>query len=90
MTDSTSIDTPTLPSKAKKPLYTRPKCIVSCIAAIAFLILIFQNWNSVSINLFFMTDRQVPAALLYIGFSLVGFVVGWLVRRPKHSSSKES
>ena len=78
-------DTPTPPAPEKKPLYTRPKFILSMIAGVIFLILIFQNWSPVPISLFFMTDKEVPAALLYIAFSLIGFVVGWLVKRPKSS-----
>ncbi len=86
MTDQS--DAPKPPAEKKKPIYTRPKFIVSMIAVVIFLILIFQNWESVSVNLFFMTDRQVPAALMYIAFSLIGFIVGWLVRRPKKNESK--
>ena len=81
MSDTTDI--PDAPKPKKKPIYTRPKFIFSMIAGVIFLILIFQNWESVSVDLFFMTDKQVPAALLYIGFSFVGFLVGWLVKRPK-------
>lgn len=76
-------DSPKQPTKSNKPIYLRPKFIISMFAGIVFLILIFQNWESVSVDLFFMTDKQVPAALLYIGFSLVGFVVGWLMKRSK-------
>ena len=80
-------DTPTT-AKPKKPIYTRPKFILSVIAAIIFLILIFQNWAPVSVNLFFMTDRQVPAAIMYMGFSLIGFIVGWLLKHGKNASKK--
>jgi uncharacterized integral membrane protein len=89
MNDTTPADAPKLPPKSKKPIYTRPKFILSMIAAVIFLILIFQNWASVSVNMFFMTDRQVPAALMYVGFSLVGFIVGWLVKRPKHPAKND-
>ena len=85
---SETSDIPKQPPIAKKPLYTRPKFIISMIAGVVFLILIFQNWASVSVNLFFMTDQQVPAALMYIVFALIGFIVGWLVKRPKSSSKK--
>ena len=81
MTDTP--DTPTPSAPKKKPLYTRPKFIISLIAAVIFLILIFQNWAPIPVSMFFVTDKQVPAALLYIGFSLIGFIVGWLVKRPK-------
>ncbi|MDF1809590.1 MAG: LapA family protein [Phycisphaerales bacterium] len=74
--------------KTKKSLYKRPKFIASMIAIVIFLILIFQNWASVSVNLFFMTEKQVPASIMYIAFSLIGFIVGWLVRRPKKTDSK--
>ena len=66
-----------------KAWYFKPKAIITAIASVIFLILIFQNWESVSVDLFFMTDKKVPAALLYIAFSLIGFGVGWVVRRPK-------
>jgi len=72
--------------KPKKPIYTRPKFILSMIASVIFLILIFQNWEDVSINIFFMVDKKVPGSLLYIIFSLIGFIVGWLLKRPKSSS----
>ncbi|MBL4808936.1 MAG: DUF1049 domain-containing protein [Phycisphaerales bacterium] len=80
---------PTATTPKIKPIYMRPKIIALAIASVIFLILIFQNWESVSVDLFFMTDKKVPAALLYIAFSLVGFVVGWLIKRPK-SASKSS
>lgn len=88
MNDTTPADAPKLPPKQKKPIYTRPRFIVSAIAAIIFLILILQNLESTTINVFFM-PLVAPAALLYLIFSSVGFVVGWLVRRPK-STSKPS
>jgi uncharacterized integral membrane protein len=83
MTDATE-KTP-----SKKPLYTRPKFISTIIVAIIFLILMFQNWQSVSINIFFITDRQVPAALLYIAFALIGFVVGWLLCKSKANAKSK-
>jgi uncharacterized integral membrane protein len=78
-------DTPDLPKPTKKPLYTRPKFIASMIAGVIFLILIFQNWDSSSIDIFFW-KTSAPAALLYLIFSLIGFIVGWLLKRPKSSS----
>ena len=86
MNDTTPTDASKLPPKSKKPIYTRPKFILSMIAGVIFLILIFQNWASVPVSLFFMTDEPVPASLMYIAFSLIGFIVGWLVKRPKSSS----
>jgi uncharacterized integral membrane protein len=79
-------DTPTPTPTKKKPIYTRPKFIFSMIAAIIFLILIFQNWDAVDIRIFFWKQEGIPAALPYLAFSLIGFVVGWLVKRPKSSS----
>jgi len=76
-------DTPDTQKPSKKPIYTRPKFILSMIAAVIFLILIFQNWAPVSVNLFFMTDRLVPGSLLYIAFSLIGFIIGWLIKAGK-------
>lgn len=81
-------DTPTPPKPKKKPIYTRPKFILSMIAGIIFLILIFQNWDAVDIRIFFWKQEGVPAALPYLAFSLIGFIVGWLVRRPKPTSKE--
>jgi uncharacterized integral membrane protein len=78
-------DHPDLPKPTKKPIYTRPKFILSMIAGVIFLILIFQNWDSSSIDIFFW-KTSAPAALLYLIFSLIGFIVGWLLKRPKSSS----
>ncbi len=85
MTDSTH---PTPPESPKKPIYTRPKFIISAISGIIFLILIFQNWESVSVDLFFITDVKLPASIAYIVFALIGFIVGWLVKKPKSPSDK--
>jgi uncharacterized integral membrane protein len=74
----------------KKQFYTRPKFIASCIIAVMFLILMFQNWQSVGFNVFFW-EKQIPAAVLYFVFALIGFVVGWLLCKSKASSkSKKS
>ncbi len=86
MNDTTPADAPKPLAKPKKPIYTRPKFIFSMIAGVIFLILIFQNWAPVSVNLFFITDWQVPGSLLYIAFSFIGFIVGWLLRRPQSGS----
>ncbi len=80
MTDTPDLPDP--PKPTKKPIYTRPKFIASMIAGVIFLILIFQNWDSMPIDIFFW-KAQLPAALLFLIFSAIGFVVGWLVRRPK-------
>jgi len=85
MTDTP--DTPTPPTPKKKPLYTRPRFIVSAIAAIIFLILIFQNWDAVDLRILFWKQEGVPAALPYLAFSLIGFTVGWLVRRPRSAAA---
>jgi len=87
MNDSTT--KPTAPEPKGKPFYTRPKFIMSAIAAVIFLILIFQNWSTVNLNLFFVTDLQVPGAIVYIAFSLIGFTVGWLVARAQHARAKK-
>lgn len=86
MTDNT--DTPTPPALKKKPLYTKPKFILSMIAAVIFLILIFQNWDSMPIDIFFW-KAELPAALLFLIFSLVGFIIGWLVKHSKQSSKDD-
>ena len=88
MNDTTPADAPKPPPKAKKSIYTRPKFIFSMIAAVIFLILIFQNWDSTTIDIFFW-KTSAPAALLYLIFSLIGFIVGWLVRHPKQSDHKK-
>ncbi|MEX0876956.1 MAG: LapA family protein [Phycisphaerales bacterium] len=69
-----------------KPFYARPKFITSVILAIIFLILIFQNSEAISIDIFFWT-AIVPAALLYLIFSLIGFTVGWLLKQ-SHAAAK--
>ncbi len=80
-------DTPSNPDIKKKPIYTRPKFIVSLIAAVIFLILIFQNWGMTTIEIFFWT-ATLPGSVFYLIFALIGFAVGWLVRRPKTGQSK--
>lgn len=87
MNDSTTKPAP--PEPKGKPFYTRPKFIMSAIAGVVFLILIFQNWKSVSVNLFFVTDLQIPAALVYIACAIIGFSVGWLLKR-SHAAAKAS
>jgi len=75
--------------KAKKPLYARPKFIAACIVSIVFLILIIQNSQKIKFDVFFW-EAQVPAALLYVVFALIGFTVGWLLRRSRsHSKAKQ-
>ena len=78
-------ETPTPPTPKKKPLYTRPKFIAWFFIVVVFLVLILRNMETITMDVFFMPLRA-PAALLYIAFSLIGFAVGWLVKRPKSSS----
>jgi uncharacterized integral membrane protein len=75
-------DTASTPETKKKPIYTRPKFIASIIAGVVFLILIFQNWEMTTIEIFFWT-ATLPRSVFYLIFALIGFVVGWLVKRPK-------
>ena len=67
-------------TKPKKPIYTRPKFIAACVVSVVFLILIIQNSQKISFDVFFW-EAQIPAALLYVVFALIGFTVGWLLRR---------
>lgn len=83
MTNTT--DTPVPPAPKKKQLYTRPKFIAWLFVVVIFLFLILRNMETITMDVFFMPLRA-PAALLYLIFSLIGFVVGWLVRRPKSPS----
>lgn len=76
------------PKKTKKPIYTRPRFIASCVVAVVFLILMFQNWQAVSFNVFFW-ERQIPATVLYFIFALIGFIVGWLLRKNKAQSKSK-
>lgn len=77
-------------SKAKKPIYLRPKFIAACVVGIVFLILIIQNSQKISFDVFFW-EAQIPAALLYVVFALIGFTVGWLLRRSRsQSKAKQS
>lgn len=75
-------ETKTPVSPNPKPFYLRPKFITWTIAAIIFLILILQNIERVTIDVFFMS-LEAPAALLYLIFSILGFSVGWLIHRTK-------
>ena len=80
-------ETPSNPDAKKRPIYTRPKFIASIVAGVIFLILIFQNWDMATIEIFFWT-ATLPGSVFYLIFALIGFVVGWLVRRPKAGHSK--
>jgi len=73
-----------------KAWYLKPKAIITAIAAVILLILIFQNWESVSVDLLFATDIQVPAALVYIFFAAAGFAAARITLRtkPKEGGSK--
>jgi len=77
----------TLTPADQKPFYTRPKFITSVILGIIFLVLILQNSEAISIDIFFWT-AVVPAALLYIIFAAIGFTVGWLLKRPARESRR--
>ncbi len=79
MSDSTANAT----QPKKKPLYARPKFIINCIVVLLFLFLMYQNWASVTINVFFAEDIRVPASLAYIAFAILGFAAGWLMRMSK-------
>ncbi|MFG0246146.1 MAG: hypothetical protein ACF8MF_08880 [Phycisphaerales bacterium JB052] len=86
MTDSQSTN-PTPPAPKGKPFYFKPKFIMGAIAGIIFLILIFQNWDGVDLRILFWKQEGVPAALPYLAFSLIGFIVGWLTKR-SHTAAK--
>ncbi len=68
------------PESPKAPFYTRPRFITAVVLSVIFLILILQNMSPVTINVFFM-KLQASAALLYLIFSIIGFTVGWLLKR---------
>lgn len=63
---------------------------VGGVAAVALLILILQNYQSVEVNFFFATvETPLVFALLIVG--ALGAVVGWLaprVRRRDHDESR--
>jgi len=84
-------ETPPNPDAKKKPIYTHPKFIGSIITGVIFLILIFQNWDMTTIEIFFWS-ATLPRSVFYLSFAFIGFAVGWLVRRPKagHSKLKKS
>ena len=69
--------------------YLRPKAIITAIAAVILLILIFQNWESVSVHILFW-DQSVPASLMYLFFAVAGFVAARITLRtkPKEGGSK--
>ena len=75
-------DTQSNPEIKKKPIYTHPKFIASVVAGVILLILIFQNWDMTTIEIFFWT-ATLPRSVFYLIFALIGFAVGWLVKRPK-------
>lgn len=80
-------DTPTnQTTPSKRPFYTRPKFITVSILTVVFLILVLQNMRTVTINVFFM-EVQASAVLLYLIFALIGFIVGWLLKRT-HAATK--
>ncbi len=69
--------------------YLKPKAILTAIAAVILLILVFQNWESVSVRIFFWT-QSVPASLMYVFFAVAGFVAARITLRtkPKEGGSK--
>jgi uncharacterized integral membrane protein len=86
---ATSNPTPTPPEPKGKPFYLKPRFIMGAIAGIIFLILIFQNWDGVDLRILFWKQEGVPAAIPYLAFSLIGFVVGWFTKR-SHAARKRS
>ncbi len=72
-----------------KAWYLRPKTIITAIAAVIMLILIFQNWESVSVHIFFWI-QPVPASLMYLFFAAAGFAAARITLRtkPKEGGSK--
>lgn len=66
----------------KKPIYTKPKFIASVVASIIFLILIFQNWDMVSVRVLFW-KQPVPASLMYVVFAIAGFVAARITHRTR-------
>lgn len=79
MPDQPAAPTPPAPEKGT-PFYIKPKFIMGAIAAVIFLILMFQNWNAIAISIFFW-ETTLPAAVLFIIFALIGFGVGFIVAR---------
>ncbi len=75
--------------KSKKPIYTRPKFIAGCVVGVIFMILIIQNSQRVNFDVFFW-EASVPAALLYLVFALLGFIVGFLLRRGRPQSKAKT
>jgi len=69
-----------------KAWYLRPKAIITAIAAVIMLILIFQNWESVSVHIFFWI-QPVPASLMYLFFAVAGFVAARITLRTKSEGS---
>lgn len=65
-----------------KAWYLRPKSIIALIAAVVFLILVFQNWDSVSVRILFWT-QTVPASLMYVFFAIAGFVAARITHRTR-------
>ncbi len=66
----------------KKAWYFQVRNIACAIALVVFLILIFQNWDMTTIEIFFWT-ATLPRSVFFLIFATIGFVVGWLVKRPK-------
>lgn len=75
-------------AKTPRPFYLRARFIMGCLVAVVFLILVFQNLDSVDVRIFFW-KQPMPAALPYIVFSLLGFVVGWILRHARAKREQE-
>jgi len=65
-----------------KAWYLKPKAVLAAIAAVILLILVFQNWESVSVRIFFWT-QSVPASLMYVFFAVAGFAAARITLRTK-------
>lgn len=89
MNNDSTTKPPTPPEPKGKAFYAKPKFIMGAVAAIIFLILIFQNWDGVDLRILFWKQEGVPAAIPYLAFSLIGFVVGWLTKR-SHAARKHA
>jgi uncharacterized integral membrane protein len=83
MTDTT----PTPPAPKSKPFYTKPRFILGAIAAVIFLILMFQNWDKSTIEIFFW-EASLPRSVIYTAFAVLGFIVGGLASRLKVARNK--
>jgi uncharacterized integral membrane protein len=72
--------------KEPKAWYLHPKTIAAGIAAVIMLILVFQNWDSVSVRIFFWT-QTVPASLMYVFFAIAGFLAARITLRTRSNET---